>query len=241
MSEEMKNQGQKTTTNQNKVKKTIIAVSALVLIAVLVVVGILLFGKKVKVGDTLTIGHYPQTSAGTDNTPIEWIVLDIQDDQALVISKYALDNPLYNIEYTDVTWETCTLRTWLNNDFINTAFSPKEQDAILQTICINDVEVDWKAIMEADGHGDEEDKEAKSAGFRDTLDKVFLLSCDEAGKYFTSNKSRMVVPTSYAIANGVNGNGTCSWWLRSHGPESPSAAYVGDDGARYRTLFAYYN
>ena len=87
----------------------------------------------VAVGDVVTFGKYPQTAAGTDQTPIEWIVLDVQDGKALLLSKYGLEMKQYNTEYTDITWETCTLRTWLNSDFLNKAFSSEEQSAILIT------------------------------------------------------------------------------------------------------------
>lgn len=57
-----------------------------------------------KVGNIVTFGHYPQTSDGNDSTPIEWLVLDVQDGKSLLISRYALDSQLYNSEFVDMTW-----------------------------------------------------------------------------------------------------------------------------------------
>ena len=42
----------------------------------------------IKVGDVISLGHYPQDASGIDNTPVEWIVLDVQGYKALLISKY---------------------------------------------------------------------------------------------------------------------------------------------------------
>ncbi|MBP3696995.1 MAG: hypothetical protein J6J45_05560, partial [Clostridia bacterium] len=68
-----------------------------------------------QVGDYITFGSYEQDNdLSNGKEPIEWLVLDKQDGKVLVISKYALDAKPYNDEYVDVTWETCTLRSWLN-------------------------------------------------------------------------------------------------------------------------------
>ena len=172
----------------------------------------------VKVGEYITFGHYPQTSSGTDSTAIEWLVLDVQDGKALIISKYALDSKPYNTEYTSVTWETCTLRNWLNKDFLLMAFTSAEQDAILTTTVNNSSSQGlWG-----------------TNGGNNTQDKVFLLSYKEASTYFSSDDARMCAPTDYAIAQGawasddykVNGRGTGLWWLRSPGQSSASACPI---------------
>ena len=84
-----------------------------------------------KVGHYVSFGKYEQdnnTSNGKEK--IEWLVLEVKDGKALVISKYALDCKPYNTSSTNVTWETCSLRNWLNNDFINSAFSATEKTMI---------------------------------------------------------------------------------------------------------------
>ena len=179
-----------------------------------------------KVGDYITYGTYPQTAAGNDSTPIEWLVLeyDEKNNKALLISRYGLDCQPYNTNYTDVTWETCSLRTWLNGTFLNKAFSKAEQGAILTT------EVD---NSKSQGYW-------STNGGKNTQDKVFLLSYAEAWKYFKNDEARKCAPTDYAIKQGtwtssyiVDGRATCYWWLRSPGSSSSSAAYVDDRGARY--------
>lgn len=168
---------------------------------------------KAKPGDTVFLGTYEQdnnTSNGKED--IAWRVLEVKDGKALVVSKYALDCKQYNTSNTDVTWETCTLRKWLNNDFINAAFSSYEK-AMIPTVTVS-----------AD----------KSPGYsanpgNATQDQVFLLSITEANKYFNSTGARQCEPTDYAVANGTwesdSGN-FCWWWLRSPGVTQDSAAYV---------------
>ncbi len=79
-------------------------------------------------GEPFFFGSYEQ-----DNDPengmeaIEWMVLESDGEQALLISRYGLDVQPYHTEDAEVTWETCSLRQWLNGDFLNAAFTREEQ------------------------------------------------------------------------------------------------------------------
>ena len=81
----------------------------------------------------MTFGTYSQTAEGNDETPIEWLVLDRNGDHALLLSRYSLDVHAFYPEHVDITWEKGTLRAWLNDDFLNRAFTAEEQAAILLT------------------------------------------------------------------------------------------------------------
>ena len=173
--------------------------------------------KIAKAGDYVFFGAYEQdnnTSNGKED--IEWLVLEVKDGKALVISKYALDCKQYNTSNTDVTWETCTLRKWLNNDFINAAFSSYEK-AMIPTVTVS-----------ADKNPDYNTNPGNA-----TQDQVFLLSDKEANKYFSSDSARQCEPTDFAVANGAwESNGVnCLWWLRSPGGSQNCAACVYIDGA----------
>ena len=86
----------------------------------------------------LTFGKYEQDN-NPDNGPeeIEWIVLEEQDGNLLLLSRYGLDAVPYNDGNTETTWEDSTLRSWMNSDFLETAFTPEEQSAILVTAVSN--------------------------------------------------------------------------------------------------------
>ena len=148
---------------------------------------------------TIKFGRYPQASKN-ENALIEWLVLKNDGSKALLISKYALDCQKYNTTDTSVTWETCTLRKWLNGAFISNAFSHEEQAMILSTT----VSADKNRLYSTDPGNN-------------TKDRVFLLSTTEAGKYFSSDSTRQCQGTAYCFAQGgdQDSDGRCSWWLRS--------------------------
>ena len=172
--------------------------------------------KGIKVGNYIKFGAYEQdnnTSNGKED--VEWLVLEVKDGKALVISKYALDCKPYNTSDTGVTWETCTLRKWLSNDFLGSAFSAEEK-AMIPTVTVS-----------ADKNPDHSTYTGNA-----TQDQVFLLSITEVNKYFSSDSARQCKPTDYAVANSAweSGSGSCGWWLRSPGGHWDIAAYVNTDG-----------
>lgn len=149
------------------------------------------------IGDNVVFGNYD------GNT--EWIVLAKEDGKILVISKYAIEKKLYNTEYTYITWEKCTLRSWLNNEYLTSAFSNDERSRIIE-VSINNPD---NAKYGTDGGNN-------------TTDKVFLLSIDEVNKYFTSDSARKAV-----LSDGTS----VWWWLRSPGYGSGTAADINSDGS----------
>ena len=173
--------------------------------------------KNANVGSYVTFGTYEQdndTSNGKED--IEWLVLEVKEDKVLLISKYALDCLQYNTSDTGVTWETCSLRKWLNGTFINNAFSAEEQ-AMIPTVTVS-----------ADKNPDYSTNPGNA-----TQDRVFLLSFTEVYKYFSSDIARQCKPTEYAVAGGASvnsDNGNCWWWLRSPGHLQDCAALVYYDG-----------
>ena len=181
--------------------------------------------KDASVGDIVKFGAYEQdNNSSNGKEEIEWVVLAKEGDKALVISKYALDCQPYNTISEEVTWETCSLRKWLNGTFISNAFSSGEQNMIQTTTVTAD-----------------KNPQFDTSPGNDTTDKVFLLSIQEANKYFIFDDWRMCTPTDYAIAQGLfhypygllGGKANCGWWLRSPGWGPKSAAYVTLDGDVY--------
>lgn len=159
------------------------------------------------VADTVAFGNYEQ---GNGQAPIEWIVLDRQEDRALLLSKYALDTmPFHEVEDWDVTWADCTLRSWLNGEFFDAAFSDEERAQIVQVT-------------------------NTTANAPDTQDSVFLLSLDELNAYFPDEESRIAEATEYAVAQGgrvSRETGKTYWWLRIKATPDDAALMVRYDGA----------
>ena len=200
----------------------------------------------------IVFGDYEQDKNPNNGPePIEWKVLDENENGKLLISRYVLDNVPYNNEYKEVTWETCTLRSWLNNEFLNTAFDYEEQ-SLINTV--NNVNIDFIA-----------------EGGNNTDDKVFCLSMDEAIKYYNFTydqyacfgfcKDLITESTAYAKEQGVwtktltadddhvdyctapkgyidkcIGETGAAWWLRTSGWFNDEACAVlpnGYVGANY--------
>ena len=158
-----------------------------------------------------TFGSYPSENGKTP-MPIQWNILTRDGSKALLLSTYGLDSMPYNETDEAVTWETCTLRKWLNRDFFNMAFSEEEKCKI-QMSHIKNIE----------------NPEYHTPGGNDTDDRIFLLSADEAVMYMTQFE-RQLTKTSYARnVDNFTGYG-CDWWLRSPGFEPNCADHVWDNG-----------
>lgn len=172
--------------------------------------------QSIKVGDVIKLGSYRlDNENGNVVEKIKWKVLDVQDNKALLISKYGLQARAYNDELISVTWENCTLRKWLNDDFYNEAFSSETKNVIFESEVTS-----------------EDNPELGTSAGNSTKDKLFLLSISEAQIYFKSDKDRECKATEYAIKNGAyssDNNVTC-WWLRSPGVDCDMAAFVDKDG-----------
>ncbi len=169
------------------------------------------------VGSTVQFGNYEQDNIihnGKEN--VEWVVLEKTENALLVISKNALDCIPYNETNTEITWESSSLRTWLNNDFMHTAFSDAESKHIESTV----VSAEKSPKFDTDSG-------------TDTQDQVFLLSASEAEKYFGSSSERRCKCTAYAKEQGASSDSKlhCWWWLRSPGESSLNAACVFTDGS----------
>ncbi len=170
-----------------------------------------------KAGSVIQFGAYEQDGdTSNEKEPIDWLVLDVKGNRALLVSVYALDCQKYNNQKVDITWANSSIRSWLNDDFYKEAFSADYQSLILPT-----------NVKTPDNpkHGTE--------GGTNTTDKVFLLSYEEADTYFESNAARKASPTEYAKTQGVETISTqnCWWWLRTPGIYAVDVCGVHDTGA----------
>ncbi len=174
-----------------------------------------------------TFGAYEQDSNTENGTePLKWKVLEVQNGKALVISEYCLEavpfhktnlgeivDSLVNSEgVSEINWQNSFIRTYLNEDFYNKAFSDSEKSSIAQSAITTD---------------------DSSENGTSTEDKIFLLSVDEAKTYFSSKNERKVMPTEYAKTGKIevgSKSGTSWWWLRSTGTFPGNASTVGADG-----------
>ena len=181
-------------------------------------------GNGVTTWDCIYFGNYYQSNSSTKE-PIKWRVLSVNGNDAFLLADQTLDAKPYNEKFTDVTWATCTLRTWLNDTFLNTAFTSAEQAAIKNTTVVN-----------------EDNPYYGTEGGANTTDKVYLLSIAEAsntvygfnGVFNTNSETREAKNTAYAYAKERGAWTSMStayernghWWLRSPGYFSKNASTV---------------
>ena len=187
--------------------------------------------------------------------PIIWRILDVEDERALLISEDALAVRQYDalsgygwlkfiyngIDDPNVkmTWAESDIRSWLNDDFLNMAFSKNEQKSILLSEIRNP-----------------DNEEFGTDGGMRTEDKVFLLSIDEYNQYFDqysrhpaalklakddidyitgireenlpSSQIGMFAEDEFELQNEENLNQKLmvDWWLRSPGQNSTEATFI---------------
>ncbi len=150
------------------------------------------------VGLIIKLGSYK-------GSPISWIVLEEKDGKAMLLSEHALDAIPYHEKLEETTWEQCTLRSWLNNDFLNEALATEKH-----RICTTNVTADANPKYDTNPGND-------------TNDKIFLLSINEVEKYFPDDEEKICFATEYAKTTKMSVDtdkdsrfyGACPWWLRS--------------------------
>lgn len=163
-------------------------------------------GKKYYVYDT---DYYAAKSVYYEVEPIQWRVLSVKNGELYVLSKEVLDCQTYNEENVSVTWESSSLRAWLNNVFYNRAFGEAEKAVINTTLLTNEDNL----LYGIDGGSD-------------TEDKVFLPSYSDACSVaygFVKNSDRDSQVTQFASHMQAR---KVYWWLRTPGKVDSNACYV---------------
>lgn len=178
--------------------------------------------------DTISLGKYEQDGNAVNGPePIEWIIVAKGGNEALLVSKYILDNQSYNITGLYTTWENSTLRAWLNDSFYKAAFSDEDKNHIVTKLINNNKNLRYP----------------KANSGNDTVDNVFLLSIDECGTYFGAPNladcpKLATRGTNYAKTTNNRGGhltvrdkndwaiGNSQYWLRSTGASNSYAASI---------------
>lgn len=168
-----------------------------------------------QIGDKIVFGSY------------EWRVLDIQNDLALIITEEIIDQRSYHNAYKAITWADCSLRKYLNGEFLD-KFSESDRARIIQVTNKN-LNNQWYGTN----------------GGEDTQDYIFLLSLEEVCTYFGDSLSKLHnraenqrywyqrkdENNSKRLARLHGKQGCWWWWLRSPGRDNVKAVYIfGTDG-----------
>ncbi len=166
---------------------------------------------EIQAGQHVLFGHYEQDKDQKNGPePIEWLVLECRDGNALLLSVSGLKCIRYNSQNNGATWADSSLRTWMNGEFLGSAFTEDEQSRIQYTE-VPDGADQGSASIPAGRTGS------------DTVDRVFALSCAEMERYIPVAKDRLCVASASTRAEDCNlsikpyamGIRTSWFWLRS--------------------------
>ena len=150
----------------------------------------------VQLGAVLPLGRYPQSRSTP--APIRWRVIELRRQNALLLAEKALDCVPQHTGDNGADWDACTLRTWLNGEFLERAFLPGEQ-ALLEPAALSTPIWGGKDALR-------------------TLDRVFCLAKEEVELLLHDDAVRTASPTEYALGRGARAAGRekhCRWWMRT--------------------------
>jgi DNA-directed RNA polymerase subunit RPC12/RpoP len=153
----------------------------------------------------------------------EWRVLAVDRDanRSLTITEYTIARKPYHYILVGTTWERCSLRKWLNDEFFH-SLPPVMYENAIEVVNQNHSNP-WFG----------------TPGGSATRDKAFLLSLDELVRYFGDSGKLGRGPTEYCYFSDQFNNDRIArhdrnigwWWLRSQGGSDKHAADVHDDGS----------
>ena len=171
-----------------------------------------------KNGDvTINNIKYHKTEAGYFKyEPIKWRVLQSENGEAFLLSDVILDKQAYNENDEYITWKESSLRAWLNDKFMNRAFSDEEKEKINITEVVN-----------------KDNPVFGTKGGKNTSDKIFLLSLAEVSRKKDGKKYGLLDDEMKACENSDFSKKVSWWWLRSPGDDRYCAAVVNSDGWVY--------
>ena len=148
--------------------------------------------------------------------PIKWRVLQSENGEAFLLSDVILDKQAYNENDEYITWKESSLRAWLNDKFMNRAFSDEEKEKINITEVVN-----------------KDNPVFGTKGGKNTSDKIFLLSLAEVSRKKGGKKYGLLDDEMKACENSDFSKKVSWWWLRSPGDDRYCAAVVNSDGWVY--------
>lgn len=163
--------------------------------------------------ETLFFGRYYQTySINGAKSPVEWLILTETDDAYFLLSKYALDANRFGSSRYPCYWANSEVRSFLNSEFLQEAFTEKEQQYILLT-------------NTSLGHP--------------SKDYIFLLSIEEVKQYLTDRSAYAtqfarighlrIIGEKWGGAATTN-TGAVHWWLRNSGVDYYHAIFIAPNG-----------
>jgi len=182
------------------------------------------FDNKILLGEVLYFGklNFTDYRGGTFGANIGWQVLAVEEGRMLIIAKDIIECRPYHEGAGEATWEVSSLRQWLNGDFYAGLPAELQERVVSVSLSANDSEEDV----------------AITGGIGYVEDKVFVLTRDEAKRYFQqTNKRASGVHFSKTTLRNPEihtylrlNEGKHQWVLRSAGKENATVLVIGAEG-----------
>lgn len=159
----------------------------------------------ITVGDKIGFGKYDTDGWSDDEESVQWVILEKQGSQVLIMSTNVIDVQPFSNEYINTTWEASNIRDWLNTEFYKNHLSDVQKAMVLETT--ND-------------------------GIKD---KVFLLSVDEVTTYLSDAEVREArltetVKGKMIISQEKDHDRVGAWMLRTNGASDNFVSFVDSEG-----------
>jgi len=179
---------------------------------------------EIVVGDRVALGGYV------------WRVLDAE--KGLVLAEYPVDFRAFDEDWRGVSWAECSLREWLNGEFLASLLSPAERRALIAETVVHTPDNPRYGTL----------------GGPDVRDRLYLLSREEVEQYLPDPNQRQPDSSSHKPRRS-NGNllerphrrsarvsssskprrldrdSWAWWWLRSPGGTQYDACAVSPAGS----------
>lgn len=131
-------------------------------------------------------GH--TVSYGTWNgAPIRWRVLEQRGKLRLLHAEALLTQKAYNDQRVLMSWRACSLRSWLNREFPEQAFTREERGQLVASAV---------QVVENPDYG--------TPGGQNSMDKVFLFGIGELKKYYPEDRDRAMGDRWWTRTPGSN-------------------------------------
>ena len=181
--------------------------------------------------------------------PLVWRVLEVRDGTALLLSHAAIECRPFQEDLREVSWENCTLRSWLNGygtqanasgrdysgngeNFLDSAFSAEEKTAILETTVRNEANYYF---------GMDSGVQTKDRIFLPAESELFIYDSSEIHGFSrrdeVADRAKQFHPTGYARWRGVweetGERGDVFWITRTTGYTHANVVYVDESGYMY--------
>lgn len=171
-----------------------------------------------EINKTIFFGSYEQDNDYSNgNEPIEWIILSNDGDEILLISKYVLDNVVYD-HSNQMTWSGSYARKWLNSTFLDSAFNGSERSCLVYSHLEPTTNPDYGTVDQ----GSATDDLVFCLSYQETMDL-----CDRDSRYTTYTQSSYETRYTPKSKDAVGYyDWEAYWWTRTPGKSKSGVTYV---------------